>query len=256
MTFADKATVAAALADPPTVIADYDVTVEARKPAEERKPAEPSTNVYINNLPESTTEEELEDALVAYGAVEKVQLYADRGFAYVVYADVDNASAAVDASPLQFKGNNASVEFRRSRIPRRRGGRGGGGGGGGGGAALAEEGGEGSGGKRRRRRRKRNNKPLVDLEKQVYIKGVEKELSAEDVEPLVRDAIGASGEIVEVVKREGADFCFVVFADADGAEASVSACDAGNVNIGDSECIIEMRQPPANRGGDAAAAAE
>lgn len=87
------------------------------------------TNIYVGNLPFSTTNEELEQLFSQFGQVSKAQVIMDRetgrsrGFAFVEMADAGEAKAAIDALNGQdFKGRNLVVNEAR---PREQGGGGG-----------------------------------------------------------------------------------------------------------------------------------
>ena len=60
-------------------------------------------NLYVGNLPHSTTEAELRQVFEAHGAVEKVSLVTDRetgrsrGFAFVEMTDASEADKAIAA---------------------------------------------------------------------------------------------------------------------------------------------------------------
>ena len=60
-------------------------------------------NLYVGNLPHSTTEAELRNVFAAHGAVDKVSLVTDRetgrsrGFAFVEMADAGEAEIAIAA---------------------------------------------------------------------------------------------------------------------------------------------------------------
>jgi RNA recognition motif-containing protein len=100
-------------------------------------------NLYVGNLPHSTTEAELRNVFEAHGAVEKVSLVTDRetgrsrGFAFVEMTDAsaaDKAIAALNGSDLG--GRPLTINEAKPKTDRPRGGGGGGGGqrfGGGGG---------------------------------------------------------------------------------------------------------------------------
>ncbi len=104
----------------------------------------PQNKLYIGNLSFQSTEEDIRDALSAYGTVNTVDVIMDRdtgrprGFAFVEMGSDAEAQAAVqgmDGQPLD--GRNLKVNIAKPREPRGggggRGGYGGGGGGGGGG---------------------------------------------------------------------------------------------------------------------------
>ena len=62
VTFADRSSVAAALAGAPASIGDDEVTVEARTPAREYRVPEACPNVYIKGIAEGTTEDQVREA--------------------------------------------------------------------------------------------------------------------------------------------------------------------------------------------------
>jgi cold-inducible RNA-binding protein len=95
-------------------------------------------NLYVGNLPHSTTEAELRNVFEAHGAVEKVTLVTDRetgrsrGFAFVEMADAgaaDKAIAALNGSDLG--GRPLTINEAKPKTDRPRGGQRFGGGGGG-----------------------------------------------------------------------------------------------------------------------------
>jgi RNA recognition motif-containing protein len=102
-------------------------------------------NLYVGNLPHSTTEAELRGVFEAHGAVEKVSLVTDRdtgrsrGFAFVEMtnaAEADKAIAALNGTDLGGRAltiNEAKPKTDRPRSGGGGGGKGFGGGGGGGG---------------------------------------------------------------------------------------------------------------------------
>ena len=103
-------------------------------------------NLYVGNLPHTTTEAELREVFQAHGQVEKVSLMTDRdtgrarGFGFVEMADAGEAEKAIAAvNGTQFGGRALTVNEAKPKTDRPRGGPGGGsggrkfGGGGGGG---------------------------------------------------------------------------------------------------------------------------
>jgi RNA recognition motif-containing protein len=109
-----------------------------------------SKNLYVGNLPFSTTAADLETAFGQYGTVTRAQVMTDRetgrsrGFGFVEMADgADDAIAKMNG--VDFQGRTLTVNEARPREERPRGGGGYGGGGGGG------RGGYGGGGGRRDR---------------------------------------------------------------------------------------------------------
>jgi RNA recognition motif-containing protein len=88
-----------------------------------------STNIYVGNLPFSTTAEEIRDLFSAYGTVESVNLITDRetgrlrGFGFVeMTSGADEAIAALNQHELsgrQLTVNLAKPRQERERRPRR-----------------------------------------------------------------------------------------------------------------------------------------
>jgi hypothetical protein len=108
-----------------------------------------SKNIYVGNLPFSTTSEELRAAFAQFGTVTRAQVTMDRetgrsrGFGFVEMADGgDEAIAAMNGAA--FQGRTLTVNEARPREDR--GPRGGGGGGGGGSRGGYGGGGGGRGG--------------------------------------------------------------------------------------------------------------
>lgn len=106
--------------------------------------------IYVGNLSYRTTEEGLESAFAAFGAVNNVAVIRDpatgqsRGFAFVEMADDAQAEAAIEGlNGTQVDGRAVTVNEAR---PRASGGGGGGGGGGRGGRGGYGGGGGGGGG--------------------------------------------------------------------------------------------------------------
>ena len=108
-----------------------------------------SKNLYVGNLPFTTTEQELTDLFGQYGTVTKAQVISDRetgrsrGFGFVEMAD--GADAAVAAmNGYEYQGRRLTVNEAKPREERPRGGGGGyGGGGGRGGGGYGGGGGRG-----------------------------------------------------------------------------------------------------------------
>jgi RNA recognition motif-containing protein len=117
-----------------------------------------SKNLYVGNLPFSTTADDLREAFGQYGTVTRAQVISDRetgrsrGFGFVEMADgAEEAIAALNGA--QFEGRTLTVNEAKPREERPRGGGGDrgprGGGGGGGGGYGGGGGGGGYGGGRR-----------------------------------------------------------------------------------------------------------
>ncbi|QDU18146.1 RNA recognition motif domain-containing protein [Urbifossiella limnaea] len=111
-----------------------------------------ATNIYVGNLPWSTTTDELFAMFQQYGAVNRAQVVTDRetgrsrGFGFVEMPSEAEANAAIEAlNNQQMNGRPLTVNIAK---PREGGGGGGGygGGGGGGGGRPPRGGGGGRGG--------------------------------------------------------------------------------------------------------------
>jgi cold-inducible RNA-binding protein len=99
-------------------------------------------NIYVGNLPHSTTESELRGVFEAHGAVEKVSIVTDRetgrarGFAFVEMTnagEADKAIAALNGSELGGRALKINEAQPKTDRPKSGGGQRFGGGGGGGG---------------------------------------------------------------------------------------------------------------------------
>lgn len=110
-------------------------------------------NIYVGNLPFSTTEAELQNEFGQFGAVTRAQVMIDRdtgrsrGFAFVEMANDDEARKAIESlNGKQVDGRALTVNEARPREERPRSGGGWGGGGGGGGRSSGGGGGGWGGG--------------------------------------------------------------------------------------------------------------
>jgi RNA recognition motif-containing protein len=97
-------------------------------------------NLYVGNLPHSTTEAELRNVFEPHGAVEKVSLVTDRetgrsrGFAFVEMADAGSADKAIAAlNGKELGGRALTINEAKPKTDRPKSGPRFGGGGGGGG---------------------------------------------------------------------------------------------------------------------------
>ena len=115
-------------------------------------------NIYVGNIPHSSTDEELREAFEAFGEVNSASIIRDkftgqsRGFGFVEMPSSSDALSAIEAmNGRDFKGRTLSVNEARPRTEggggRPGGGRPGGGrpGGGGGGSRFGGPGGGGGG---------------------------------------------------------------------------------------------------------------
>ena len=110
-------------------------------------------NIYVGNLPFSTTEEELREKASPYGEVSSCTVITDRetgrsrGFGFLEMPNDDEAKALIEGLNGQdMGGRTLTVNEARPRTERRSGGGGGGGYGGGGGGYGGGGGGYGGGG--------------------------------------------------------------------------------------------------------------
>jgi cold-inducible RNA-binding protein len=109
-------------------------------------------NIYIGNLPDSLTNDELYMAFKAFGQVQSATIVRDkftmqsRGFAFVEMPNKEEAEKAISAlNGSDLKGKTVKVNEARPKDDNSRGGRPGGGGGGG---SRGGYGGGGGGGRR------------------------------------------------------------------------------------------------------------
>ena len=110
-------------------------------------------NIYVGNLPYSTTEEELREQASQYGELTSCTIIIDRetgrsrGFGFIEMANEDEALALIEGmNGSNMGGRMLTVNKARPRAPRGGGGYGGGGGGYGGGGGGYGGGGGGYGG--------------------------------------------------------------------------------------------------------------
>ncbi len=96
-------------------------------------------NLYVGNLPHSTTEDELRNLFQAHGAMERVSMVTDRetgrsrGFAFVEMTDAGEAEKAIAAlNGTELGGRALKINEAKPKTDRPRGGQGFGGRGGGG----------------------------------------------------------------------------------------------------------------------------
>jgi RNA recognition motif-containing protein len=96
-------------------------------------------NLYVGNLPHSTTEDELRNLFQSHGAVERVSMVTDRetgrsrGFAFVEMTDAGEAEKAIAAlNGTELGGRTLKINEAKPKTDRPRGGQGFGGRSGGG----------------------------------------------------------------------------------------------------------------------------
>jgi cold-inducible RNA-binding protein len=88
-------------------------------------------NLYVGNLPHSTTEDELRNLFQAHGAVERVSMVTDRetgrsrGFAFVEMTDAGEAEKAIAAlNGTELGGRTLKINEAKPKTDRPRGGQG------------------------------------------------------------------------------------------------------------------------------------
>ena len=81
--------------------------------------------IYVGNLPWSTSDQDLSDAFGAFGKVEKASIISDRnsgrskGFGFVTMEDADEANKAIEAmNGTEMAGRNLKVNEARPREDR------------------------------------------------------------------------------------------------------------------------------------------
>jgi RNA recognition motif-containing protein len=111
-------------------------------------------NIYVGNLSNSATEDDLRQAFEAFGQVSNVNIIKDkfsgesRGFGFVEMPTKTEAEAAIEGlNGQEINGRAVNVNEARPKADNRRGGGGGGGGGGRGGRGRGGSGGGGGGGR-------------------------------------------------------------------------------------------------------------
>ena len=113
-------------------------------------------NIYVGNLPVSTTDDELHDLFSQFGDIRRAQVITDRetgrsrGFGFVEMDDDEEAQSAITALNAQQYGGRPLTVNEAKPKEERGGGGGGGRGGGGGGYRGGGGGGGGRGGYQRR----------------------------------------------------------------------------------------------------------
>jgi len=131
--FANKESVAKAVAKNNSELGGRPLTIEEAKPKEDR-PAQPresqtSTSVFIGNLSYTTTEEDLRKFFEGAGAIKAIRLASDRngqskGFAHIDFETEEQAGKAVQKSGSELGGRTLRVDYANPNGPRT-GGRGG-----------------------------------------------------------------------------------------------------------------------------------
>lgn len=225
VTFSNAASAQAAVAASPIDVEGNSCPVEMRTsepfdPNKEREPrpaAEPTTNVYINQL-ETSDEDTLRATLQNFGVVEDVFVSSTRNYAFATFASVEEAQACVDSSPLNVGNDTCLVEMRRN-------------------VRRTKKSGGGSS--------KKKNRKRAPLEQQLYIQGLQPNATDDEI----ISGLSMYGEIKNVYRRKlrgsedpdaYAEYAFVTFAEEFSVNAAVAD---GSVMIGGSAIVCEPRRP-------------
>jgi RNA recognition motif-containing protein len=220
--YGTAAEAAAAAAGGVTSVGGADVEVSARTPAKvkEVKAVPATTNIYLSGLEETTTEEEVTEALEKFGDVASVKLQGARGFAFATMEDLEAAVSAVAGAPLQVGGlEGVGCEMRRSRAPA---------------SKSPNAGGDApAGGIKKKKPRKKK-----DLSKDIYIKGLVEETAEDSNEEDLLSIFGEYGTVVSVMLRKGRDFAFVQFEDESSVAKAVAA---SGMAVKGNSVIVEAR---------------
>jgi RNA recognition motif-containing protein len=79
--------------------------------------ASPRINSYVKNFAVTTSEEQLQELFLRFGAIKNISVKPDRGFAFVDFQDPDSVQQVLTATPETFlvDGKRLVVEERQSR---------------------------------------------------------------------------------------------------------------------------------------------
>ncbi len=98
------------------------VSKSTSKPKKESAPSTPSTTLYINNLPEDVTKDDLKDIFKAYGVVSDVRApqfaYSgkSRGFGFVTLESIEIARSALEVlKGSDFRGKALDIQYANSK---------------------------------------------------------------------------------------------------------------------------------------------
>lgn len=85
-----------------------------------KDPDQPCTSIYVKNFAVTTSEEQLQELFLRFGAIKNISVKPDRGFAFVDFQDPDSVQQVLTATPETFlvDGKRLVVEERQSRDSR------------------------------------------------------------------------------------------------------------------------------------------
>ncbi|QSL65836.1 hypothetical protein MERGE_000114 [Pneumocystis wakefieldiae] len=72
-------------------------------------------NVYLGNLPENVTEEEIKEDLSKFGTIDQIKIIRNKGIGFVHFLSISNAMKAVQQLPMEHKWANRKISYGKDR---------------------------------------------------------------------------------------------------------------------------------------------
>lgn len=72
-------------------------------------------NVYLGNLPENITEEEIREDLNKFGTIDQIKIIKNKGIGFVHFLSISNAMKAVQQLPMEHKWANRKISYGKDR---------------------------------------------------------------------------------------------------------------------------------------------
>ncbi|KAG4301491.1 hypothetical protein PCK1_002417 [Pneumocystis canis] len=72
-------------------------------------------NVYLGNLPENITEEEIREDLSKFGTIDQIKIIRNKGIGFVHFLSISNAMKAVQQLPMEHKWANRKISYGKDR---------------------------------------------------------------------------------------------------------------------------------------------
>lgn len=72
-------------------------------------------NVYLGNLPENITEEEIREDLSKFGTIDQIKIIKNKGIGFVHFLNISNAMKAVQQLPMEHKWSNRKISYGKDR---------------------------------------------------------------------------------------------------------------------------------------------
>ncbi|KAG5519120.1 hypothetical protein PMAC_002208 [Pneumocystis sp. 'macacae'] len=72
-------------------------------------------NVYLGNLPENITEEEIREDLSKFGTIDQIKIIKNKGIGFVHFLSISNAMKAVQQLPMEHKWSNRKISYGKDR---------------------------------------------------------------------------------------------------------------------------------------------